>query len=60
MQNYYETSKILVDVLRIELNKLRQKLTDQEASRSQRQVDDVAVGRYDHIVERATGQGLSR
>ena len=36
------------------------KLTNQEADRSQRQVDDVAIGRYDHIIERAASQGLSR
>ena len=47
--------KILVDYAQYE-----GKLTDQEANRSQRQVDDVATGRYDHIIERATGQGLPR
>lgn len=47
--------KILVDYAQYE-----GKLTDQEANRSQRQVDDVATGRYDHIIERASEQGLSR
>ena len=45
--------KILVDYAQHE-----GKLTDQEASRSQRQVDDVAVGRYDHIIERGVGEGV--
>lgn len=47
--------KILVDFAQSEGD-----LTEQEANRSRRQVDDVAVGRYDRIIERATGQGLSR
>ena len=47
--------KIFVDYAQYE-----GKLTEQEASRSQRQVDDVATGRYDHIIERASEQGLSR
>jgi len=47
--------KILVDYAQYE-----GKLTDQEANRSQRQVDDVATGRYDHIIECAAEQGLSR
>ena len=47
--------KILVDYAQYE-----GKLTDQEANRSQRQVDDVATGRYDHIIECAAEQGMSR
>jgi hypothetical protein len=46
--------KILVDYAQHE-----GKLTEQEASRSQRQVDDLAAGLYDHIIERTNGQGLS-
>ena len=45
--------KILVDYAQYE-----GKLTDQEANRSQRQVDDVATGRYDHIIERGVGEGV--
>ena len=47
--------KILVDYAQYE-----GKLTDQEANCSQRQVDDVATRRYDHIIERAAEQGMSR
>ncbi len=46
--------KILVDYAQAEGN-----LTDQEVSRAKNEVDDVARGRYDHIIERACGQGLS-
>ena len=34
-------------------------LADQEVSRAQNEVTDVANGRYDHIIERTNGQGLS-
>lgn len=47
--------KILVDYAHREGN-----LTDLEADRCQMQVDDVASGRYDHIIERVIGQGLAR
>ena len=46
--------KILVDVAQNE-----GELADQEVSRAQNEVTDVANGRYDHIIERANGQGLS-
>jgi hypothetical protein len=46
--------KILVDFAQNE-----GELSDQEMSRAQNEVTDVAVGLYDHIIERANGQGLS-
>ena len=46
--------KILVDFAQDE-----GELTDQEVSRAQNEVTDVAIGRYDHIIDRANGQGLS-
>ena len=46
--------KILVDYAQDE-----GELNEQEMNRAQNEVRDVAIGRYDHIIERANGQGLS-
>ena len=46
--------KILVDFAQAE-----GELNEQEMSRAQNEVTDVAVGLYDHIIERANGQGLN-
>ena len=49
----------LVGRILVEFAQDEGRFTEQEVSRAQNEVTDVAVGRYDHIIQRANGQGLS-